>query len=142
MSILEDEYVYEAQFVYQNLYQNFLSEFKIMPQSKTAKKLGRLCSAAFLFGNEYGKEDLRRNIRMMEEDEEDYSNYVSVGVRPQRESESSKIINNLHPGENILEFDNAKTARKKFDSLQKFAKYRRIQLKMKQQGNLLYLLKE
>ncbi len=104
--------------------------------------LDSLLQACFKYGLEYGKQEMRNNIQMMEEDEDDHDKYVSVGSRQQKESESSKLINNLHSGENIFEFTDAKTARRKFDSLRKFAKYRGIPLMMKQQGNLLFIKKE
>ena len=141
MDILkESEFIFRCRYnkfardkVFQNLDQASLERLDDLTDS--------MLQACFQYGQEHGKQEILNNIRMMEEDECDYDKYVTVGVRVQKESESQTIINNLHPGENIIEFKDRMTARKKFDSLRKFAKNNGIPLRMKQQGNLVYLKK-
>jgi hypothetical protein len=141
MNILE-----ETQFIFLNHYNKFLKDpifnnLDIDTEIRIVSKLNELSQSCFKFGLEHGKEEALINIRMMENDFEDDTFYRET-VRKQKKGEAQKIIDGLHQGENILEYKDRVVARKKRDMIQQYAKYYKIPIKFKQQGNLLYLLKE
>lgn len=141
MSILKD-----TQFIFLNQYNNFFKDplfqnLDSVTEIRIVSKMNELAKSCFKFGLEHGKAEMLLNIKMMENDFEDDVQYKET-VRNQRNGEAQNIIDALRPGENILEFKDRVEARKKRDMIQKYAKYYKIPIKFKQQGNLVYLLKE
>lgn len=122
-----------------------MKEYQIKSESKAAKKLGRLCAAAFLFGVEFGKNEMILNIKMMEELDDDYDDpfYVAYG-NTKSNCEAKAILDSLVWGTNEIEFSDGLEARKKSNMLRHYIKIKEFDyiLKLKKQGNKILIIKE
>lgn len=132
-------YYEETKFIYNNLFNGFMEDFKISPNGNAAKKLARLCASAFLFGREYGKEENIRNIRLFQDKDADEISRPSAPLS-HRTSEGLLMLLELYAN-NEFEFENHIVARKKADCIRAFAKYNQLNFKFRQEGKKVRMVK-
>lgn len=88
---------------------------------------------------------MRLNIQMMEDSEDDYDDkcYVVYG-NTKSNCEAKAIIDSLTWGINEIKFTDGLEARKKSDMLRNYIKRKEFDyiLKLKKQGNTIYIIKE
>lgn len=135
---MESKHYFETKFIYNNLFNGFMDEFKISPKSNAAEKLGQLCKAAFLFGREYGKEEYIENVRLFNERDEDEHERIDKENPSHKAAEALTVLLELYARKELMFKDRAE-ARKYADRLRAYVKYNRLNLKFAQEGNKITL---
>ena len=121
---------------YITIIETLFNRYKEKPTWKTLQSMFRY---VLYLGIEIGKEQMRQNIEMMKEDE-----YVKRELNTKHSShktpEALMMLLELYANKSLI-FDDNKIARKKAESLRAYSKYNQLEIKFRQEGRTIRLVR-